>query len=117
MKTVLLIDPSNDWARMMRDRLDVAVRLLWVPSADAAKDVYLSSPRVDAVVIGWLEGAATTHFLDWLHRQEFVGPILAATPAPSTNAILVAAGCTRHVQRKEDAPAVISQLVANFARL
>lgn len=110
MKTVLLIDPSSDWARMMRDRLDATVRLLWMPSVATARDTYLSSPRVDVVVIGWMEGTATTHFLDWLHRQEFVGPILAATPEPGTNAILIAAGCTGQVPKKEDTPAWVNKL-------
>lgn len=113
MKTVLLIDPSDDWARIIRNQLDVAVRLLWVPSVAIARDTYLSSPRIDAVVIGWMEGTATTHFLDWLHRQEFVGPILATTPSPSANAVLIAAGCTGHVRYKHDAPGLVVKLLAD----
>lgn len=109
-KTVLYIDPSDDWSRIMRAAFGQQVTYLWVQSFEQAREVVQSGRAIDAIVIGWSTGDETLEFIRSV-RTWYTGVLVAATPEMAMNAFLVAYGCTYGVREKEQTATDVLRLL------
>lgn len=108
-KSVLYLDPSDDWARIVRSRVDGAIELVWAPSVAVARETLRGRPTFDLIVIGAVDGPETVEFIGRV-RQQSSAPLLAATPDLAVNRSLLSVGCTLAAD-KDHAVSLIRQLL------
>lgn len=105
MKTVLYLDASDEWARLVKTRLpDNAT--LWAVSPAMARDVFVNRGRIDLVAIGDGNDESILDLVAWLRQHEFKGPVIVATYEAIMREPLVTAGCIQ-VSPKESLPDAI----------
>lgn len=92
-KSVLYLDPSDEWARIVRNRLNGEIEFVWAPSVTMAREAILNRRAFNLVVIGAVDGPETTEFIHQLRRQHTI-PLLAATSDMAVNRSLLSVGCT-----------------------
>ncbi len=91
-KSVLYLDPSDEWARIVRNRVGGAIELVWAPSMAMARAALQNRPTFGLIVIGAADGPETADFIRQLGQQS-KAPVLAATP-DMVNRSLLSVGCT-----------------------
>lgn len=97
-KSVLYLDPSDEWTRIVRNRMDGAIELVWAPSVAMAGEALRNRSTFNLIIIGAVDGPETTEFIRQL-RQRSAIPVLAATPDMVVNRSLLSVGCTLAVDK------------------